>query len=137
MHLIEMEISPETDFFCPMTGTQVYSKKGFMPSKAMTFAYSQNAGEFEAIQPWAEEIWDRIVSSADEDSSSDELFEAFVKELEAEPTLVAFAFSSTGPWTITTYICFDFDYGSEEYRERAQETAQRRKSAKNPSGENK
>jgi hypothetical protein len=133
MHLIEMEISPEIDFYCPMTGTQVYSKKGFTPSKAMTFAYSHNAGEFEAIQPWAKKIWDRLVASADEDSSSDELFEDFMNKLKPEPTLVVFAFSSTGPWTITSYLCFDFDYGSDEYRQRAREAAPRKKAAKKSS----
>jgi len=137
MHLIEMEISPEIDFFCPMTGAPIYSRKGFTPSKAMTFAYSHNTGEFEVIQPWAKKIFDRLASTADEDSGSDELFDAFMNELKPEPSLVVFAFSSTGPWTITTYLCFDFDYGSEEYRERAREAKPRKKAQKKPSGKKK
>ena len=130
MHLIEMEMNPEINFFCPMTGTPIYSKKGFTPSKATTFAFSVNSGEFEAIQPWVKEIWDRLFAAADDESSPTEVFEAFMKELEPEPTLVVFAFSSTGPWAITNHICFDFDYGSEEYRERAREATQRKRTSK-------
>jgi hypothetical protein len=127
MHLIEMEINPRITFFCPMTGAPVYSKKGFTPSKAMTFAYSPDVGEFEAIQPWAKKIWDQLFAAADDEFSPSDLFEAFMKQLEPEPTLVVFAFSSTGPWAITNYLCFDFDYGSDEYRERARESTHRKK----------
>lgn len=127
MHLIEMEVSPEADFFCPMTGTQIFSRKGFRRSKALTFAYSPNSSEFEVIQPWVKKIWDRLEAAAGEEGDPSEIFDQFLEELKKEPTLVTFVFTASGPWTITNYLCFDFDYGSDEFKERAKENAPKKK----------
>jgi hypothetical protein len=123
MHMIEMEIDPEMNFFCPMTGKQVFGPDGFKPSKAMAFVYSPDASDFEMIRPWAKKIWDAIESKASEDDMHTELFERFLEKLQKHSNLVTFVFSAAGPWTVENYLCFDFAYGTEGAEEEQQDTA--------------
>jgi hypothetical protein len=131
MHLIEMEIDPEINFFCPMTGEPVFSPEGFQTSEAMTFAYSADAGEFEVIQPWAKKIWDAIESKASEDEMPEELFDKFLAKFKKHPNLVAFRFLCDGSFSSETLICFDFAHGTYDPDEENVETpAPKKKSMK-------
>lgn len=131
MHLIEMEIDPAMNFFCPMTGKPVFTEEGFQTSKAMAFAYSADAGEFEVIQPWAKKIWDSIEAKASDDDMPEDVFEKFLAKFTKHPHLVAFRFLCDGSFSNETLICFDFAHGTYDPDEEFKAKRPKRKTAKN------
>jgi len=133
MHVIEMEIDTDMEFFCPITGKQVLGPDGFKASKATAFIYSPDASDFEMIQPWATKIWDAIESKASEEDMHEELFERFLEKLKKHCNLVTFVFSAGGPWSVTNYLCFDFAYGTEGAEQEQDNAKPKSKSTKHVS----
>ena len=126
MHVVELDVDVDADFFCPVTGHQILAPEDYSPSPATAFCLPPDADDFCDMKPNLRKIWSAVRKSSGKSKPAPwELWGEFCKALEQQRNLVAFALTShgmaCGPVCSTVYLCIDFAYNSQSHDEHGAE----------------
>ena len=112
MQRVELDLN-HIDFFCPVTGHQIFGDELFEPSAATRFVYNASIGELVCGDDELQGIFDEACEAAAKTDHEEGSFELFLKAID-DPALAVFSITTggmaCGPVWNTNVIGIDMNY---------------------------